>query len=544
MECNVEVLKVVNIIGAGLAGLSAAITLAEKGISCNLVSNYPSERAQSVMAEGGINGALDTMGEGDNVENHFADTMKAGGDIADEAAVRGLTNAAPEIIRYLGGLGVPFNLKDNLIQQRNFGGQKKKRTAYAKSSTGKVLMTALIDEVRKYEAIGLVKRYSHHEFLELRLNNDGGVCKGVEIRDNYTGRVYYLRGSVILATGGLAGIFSGVTTGTTANTGDVTAKVFSQGVRLSNLEMIQYHPTTIEIADKVCLVSEAARGEGGRLFVYKDNEKYYFMEERYPELKNLMPRDVVSREMYFVSRENKGAQVYLDMTELKEEVWEERLPDLREEIIHYLSIDPKNEPIPVRPGIHYFMGGIDVDIDHKTNVVNLYAAGEASAAYHGANRLGGNSLLGAIYGGRKAGQSVIKDSNSIGHADISYDIEDITTTVECKESEFDNARDSFIIELRDILLSALGIVRNEALLNEGLTAIAKLSKRQLNEREKDRLSLAKALILSALYRKESRGANYREDYPDRSDEYKGLTKAHISGENINIELWRTNGSNN
>ena len=263
----------VNIIGAGLAGLSAAITLAEKGISCNLVSNYPSERAQSVMAEGGINGALDTMGEGDNVENHFADTMKAGGDIADEAAVRGLTNAAPEIIRYLGGLGVPFNLKDNLIQQRNFGGQKKKRTAYAKSSTGKVLMTALIDEVRKYEAIGLVKRYSHHEFLELRLDDDGGVCKGVEIRDNYTDRVYYLRGSVILATGGMAGVFRGVTTGTTANTGDVTAKVFSQGVRLSNLEMIQYHPTTIEIADKVCLVSEAARGEGGRLFIYKDNDK-------------------------------------------------------------------------------------------------------------------------------------------------------------------------------------------------------------------------------------------------------------------------------
>ena len=534
----------VNIIGAGLAGLSAAITLAEKGISCNLVSNYPSERAQSVMAEGGINGALDTMGEGDNVENHFADTMKAGGDIADEAAVRGLTNAAPDIIRYLASLGVPFNLKDNLIQQRNFGGQKKKRTAYAKSSTGKVLMTALIDEVRKYEAIGLIKRYSHHEFLELRLDNDGGVCKGVEIRDNYTDRVYYLRGSVILATGGMAGVFRGVTTGTTANTGDVTAKVFSQGVRLSNLEMIQYHPTTIEIADKVCLVSEAARGEGGRLFVYKDNEKYYFMEERYPELKNLMPRDVVSREMYFVSRDNGWAQIYLDMTELGGEVWEERLPDLREEIIHYLSIDPKNEPIPVRPGIHYFMGGIDVDIDHKTNVVNLYAAGEACSAYHGANRLGGNSLLGAIYGGRKAGQSVIKDSNSAGTVDEDYDIKDITTDVEYKESEFENARDSFIIELRDILLSALGIVRNEALLNEGLTAIAKLFKRQLNEREKDRLSLAKALILSALYRKESRGANYREDYPDRSDEYKGLTKAHISGENINIELWRTNGSNN
>ena len=139
---------------------------------------------------------------------------------------------------------------------------------------------------------------------------------------------------------------------------------------------------------------------------------------------------------------------------------------------------------------------------------------------------------------------MIKDSNSAGTVDADYDIKDITTDVEYKESEFENARDSFIIELRDILLSALGIVRNEALLNEGLTAIARLSDRQLNEREKVRLSLAKALILSALYRKESRGANYREDYPDRSDEYKGLTKAHISGENINIELWRTNGSNN
>ena len=139
---------------------------------------------------------------------------------------------------------------------------------------------------------------------------------------------------------------------------------------------------------------------------------------------------------------------------------------------------------------------------------------------------------------------MITDSNSLDPVDVDYDIEDITTAVEYKESEFDNASESFIIELRDILLSALGIVRNEALLNEGLTAIDKLSNRQLNEREKDRLILAKALILSALYRKESRGANYREDYPDRNDYYKGLTKAHISEGNINIELWRTNGSNN
>ena len=585
MEYNVEVLTVINIIGAGLAGLSAAITLAERNVFCNLISNYPSERAQSVMAEGGINAALDTMGEGDNTENHFADTMRAGGDIADEAAVRGLTQNAPDIVRYLRRIGVPFNLKANAIQQRNFGGQKKKRTAYAKSSTGKVIMTALIDEARKYEAKGLIRRYNHHEFLELRLENEDRVCKGVEIRDNYTGKYYYLEGSVILATGGLAGIFRGVTTGTTANTGDVAAKVFSQGVRFSNLEMIQYHPTTIEIADKVCLVSEAARGEGGRLFIYKDNEKFYFMEGKYPELKNLMPRDVVSREMYFVSRENANAQVYLDMTELHKEVWEERLPDLREEIIHYLGIDPKNEPIPVRPGIHYFMGGIDVDIEHKTNVENLYAAGEACSAYHGANRLGGNSLLGAIYGGRKAAGSVVKEMklkekpapDSIKNTDLSetevntlekdnksdketafaagedfstgkniINQQDYLNTIDVEKfvNGFENARESFIIEVRDVLLSAMGIVRSEQLLNEGLEALDKLSDRQLNEREKDRLNLAKALVLSALYRKESRGANYREDYPDRNDDFKGLTKAYLNQGNVNIELWRTNGSSN
>ena len=537
----------VNIIGAGLAGLSAAISLAKSGIACNLISNFPSERAQSVMAEGGINGALNTMGEEDNTENHFEDTMRAGCYIADEAMVRGLTENAPDIIRYLSSIGVPFNLKKNIIQQRNFGGQKKKRTAYAKSSTGKVIMTALIDEARKYEALGLISRYSRHEFLRLRLENNGKTCKGVEIRDSYTDKFYYIEGKVILASGGFAGVFKGLTTGTTANTGDVTAKVFSQGVRLGNLEMIQYHPTTIGIADKVCLVSEAARGEGGRLFIYRNNEKWFFMEEKYPELKNLMPRDVVSREMYFVSRDNENAQVYLDMTGLSKEVWAERLPDLREEIIHYLGIDPKNKPIPVSPGIHYFMGGIDVDIEHKTNVENLFAAGECCLAYHGANRLGGNSLLGAIYGGRKAAETVIALTHNEGKSDKTNEsaiIQEITTDVEKYNTEFENAKESFIIEVRDILFKAMGIVRNEKMLSEGMTAIDKLSNRDLNEREKDRLRLAKALILSAIYRKESRGANYREDYPERNDEYKGMTKAIINGDTVNIEMWRTDGSIN
>ena len=271
------------------------------------------------------------------------------------------------------------------------------------------------------------------------------------------------------------------------------------------------------------------------------------MEEKYPELKNLMPRDVVSREMYFVSRDNENAQVYLDMTGLSKEVWSERLPDLREEIIHYLGIDPKNKPIPVSPGIHYFMGGIDVDIEHKTNVENLFAAGECCLAYHGANRLGGNSLLGAIYGGRKAAETVIALIHNEGKSDKTNEsatIQEITTDVEKYKTEFENAKESFIIEVRDILFEAMGIVRNEKMLSEGLAALDKLSERNLNERETDRLRLAKALILSALYRKESRGANYREDYPERNDEYKGMTRAIINSDTVNIEMWRTDGSIN
>ena len=345
-------LKVI-IIGAGLAGLSASVTLAEHGIPCDLISLQNSERAQSVLAEGGINA----------------------------------------------------NMTDTDIMLRNFGGQKKKRTAYARSSTGKIIMTAVIDEVRKHEASGLIHRYSHHEFIRLLL--DDAVCTGVRIKDTYTGKITDFKGMVLLCSGGMNGIFPGMTTGTTQNSGDVTATVFRQGVKLGNLEMLQYHPTTIGISGKRCLVTEAARGEGGRLYINRNGEKWYFMEEKYPELKNLMPRDVVAREMYFVRREH-GGSVYLDMTGLSPETWQKKLSDLREEIIHYLSLDPKTDPIPVKEGIHYFMGGIDTDESHQTNIKNLYAAGECTCQYHGANRLGGNSMLGALYGGRKSAETILQ----------------------------------------------------------------------------------------------------------------------------------------
>ena len=314
----------INIIGAGLAGLSAALTLAEQGVPCNLVSYAPSERSQSVMAEGGINAALDTSGEHDTIEEHYADTLKGGVYLADENAVWGLCSHAPEIVKKLDRLGVPFSHNDKGIVQRYFGGQKKKRTAYVKASTGKMLVTALIDEVRKYEVKGLITRYPRHRFVQLMLDN--GACQGVQIADRFTGESIMLSGAVIIACGGMSGLFDGMTTGSTHNTSDVAATLFAQGVELADLEFVQYHPTTIGISGKRLLISEAARGEGGRLFVRRNGEPWYFMEEKYPELKNLMPRDVVSAEMVAVTaRDDCEDQVYLDMTGIDKKVWKTRL---------------------------------------------------------------------------------------------------------------------------------------------------------------------------------------------------------------------------
>ncbi len=493
----------INIIGAGLAGLSAALTLAEQGVPCNLVSYAPSERSQSVMAEGGINAALDTSGEHDTIEEHYADTLKGGVYLADENAVWGLCSHAPEIVKKLDRLGVPFSHNDKGIVQRYFGGQKKKRTAYVKASTGKMLVTALIDEVRKYEVKGLITRYPRHRFVQLMLDN--GACQGVQIADRFTGEPNMLSGAVIIACGGMAGLFDGMTTGSTHNTSDVAATLFAQGVELSNLEFVQYHPTTIGISGKRLLISEAARGEGGRLFVRRNGEPWYFMEEKYPELKNLMPRDVVSAEMVAVTaRDDCEDQVYLDMTGIDKKVWKTRLSDLRDQCVHYIAVDPMKEPIPVSPGIHYFMGGIWVDEHHRTNIKNLYAAGECACQYHGANRLGGNSLLGAIYGGRVAAECVMKNR-----------IEE--TNIGVQHTTYSEVSPLLAERISTILYRSLPIMRNESDMKAAQQELNAMLTPNLNEAEKRRLSLALAMVRSAIHRKESRGAHKRVDYPERDD---------------------------
>ena len=508
--------KNIIIVGAGLAGLSAALQAVKEDFSVKLISSVPSERAQSVMAEGGINAALNTKGEDDSTQEHYEDTIKAGCNLADPNAVWNMTQAAPELVKWLHSIGVQFNTCGyDELDLRNFGGQKKKRTAFAKSDTGKQIMTAMIDAVRCYEVQGQVERFEHHSFQTLLMKDN--TCLGCVIQDNYTGEIKQLPAdAVIMASGGMHGLF-GNTTGSFINTGEVSARLFCLGVPMANLEMIQYHPTTVEIGGKKMLISEAARGEGGRLFTYRDEKRWYFMEEKYPELGNLMPRDITAREIWKIS---KDSPVYLDMTEIPKDVIDRKLTGLVSDCQTYLHKDIRKVPIQVMPGIHYFMGGIYVDAKHRTPVRKLYAAGECCAQYHGANRLGGNSLLGAVYGGRVAAQAACEDAMT-EFAKPSTEVAGFKD-LENENSQFEKAK------INEFVSDALGVIRNQKIMEEGLEKLQQI---------KGSLSLlGQAAIMSGIERTESRGAHYREDYPEKNDDFEKTTVASYDGHSIQIHF--------
>jgi len=514
------------IIGSGLAGLSAALHLAERNITSLMVSPMMSERSQSVMAEGGINGALNTMGQDDSPALHAADTYKAGRFLADENAIKDMTEEAPALLRKLHEAGLCFDLTPTGdIALRPFGGQSKKRTAHAASNTGKQLMHTLISMVRKYEEAGVVQRLSGWEFDHL-LKSDGRAA-GCCLKNCTTGeRATYTSQAVIIASGGLNGLF-GNATGSVMNRGDVTASLFADGVELANAEMVQYHPTTVRLHAKNMLITEAVRGEGGRLFAVKNpgDAPYFFMEDRFPEQKNLAPRDVISREEWKLQQE--GYSIYLDMRHMDPKLIATKLPGVAKDCREYLGIDVTKEPIPIEPGIHYFMGGIRVDRAHHTNVPALYAAGECCCQYHGANRLGGNSLLGALYGGKRAADAVAEDlqngkltcptkaeAESIGHGQPS---------VEQHSAEHLSSENTAL--LQSIMRRAMGIARTEDSLTQGYAELEKL----YAECRDPLCLLGMALVKSALERKECRGAQYRLDYPGEQDAFHKTTVASYDG---------------
>lgn len=522
------------IIGSGAAGLSVALEFAKNGTRSILISDMPSERAQSVMAEGGINAAVDT--QEDSPELHAEETMKAGRYIADSKAVHQMTKEAPKIIKDLFEAGMAFTLnEDKKPDVRAFGGQSVKRTFFAASNTGKQLMYVLIDQVRRYEAAGLVERLTGWEFLKLLC--DEKQAYGCILTHKVTQQEKILYGKVVIASGGLNGMF-GNATGSVRNTGAVTANLFVSGVRFSNGEFLQYHPTTAKLHAKNMLITEAVRGEGGRLYVLKNGTPFYFMEEKYPELGNLMPRDVIAKEEWLLMQQ--GKQIYLDMRHLDKKIANVKLKGVIEDCQNFLGLDPRKELIPVMPGIHYFMGGIWVDTNHRTSMRNLYAAGECACQYHGANRLGGNSLLGALYGGKIAARSAMEDTEII-------ETPEFISTENHAEERVEGGYTENLQKLQDILRNGLGIIRSEERLNDAQKKLDTLLKKIENtyditatKSENQSLRecgiLGKAMILCAKERKESRGAHQRSDYPSEREEYQKQTIAQLVNGEIEIHF--------
>lgn len=551
-------MKRILIIGCGLAGLSAAVKSAQSGNEVIMISPAPSERTQSVMAMGGINAALNTKGQDDSVEQHFQDTMKSGAGICCSKAVKQMTNDAPEIIKWLSDMGASFTRDEHgNVDLRYFGGQKKMRTAYAGARTGKQLVTALTAECRKYEAKGLVKRMTGWRLLSFAMTSQG-ACAGAVFFEEHTEEIKQIEAdAVILASGGPNRVF-GKTTGSLHCDGSAAGQALMQGVTLGNPEMIQYHPTTIDTPVKRMLITEAARGQGGRLYTIRDGKPWYFMEEWYPEFGALMPRDVVSRSIFKVCShmglgidgENK---VYLDITFLPEDVISVKLDEVVNVCKRYLHLNPAKELIPVYPGVHYFMGGIKTDERHQTNIPRLFAAGECSCQYHGANRLGGNSLLGAIHGGWMAAVAGNELESLNGkqkqQALSEQKSEEMKRYQSWKQQRKWNGSDTWKAEeqLASIMKGSMGIYRNEKQLKQALQQLKALYKicpdcnSRGNYYEYRRLPamivMAEAMVKGALERRESRGAHQREEYPDTNDkEFRKITCVSWNNEGISIDF--------
>jgi succinate dehydrogenase / fumarate reductase flavoprotein subunit len=548
------------VVGGGLAGLMATIRVAEAGVPVDLFSIVPVKRSHSVCAQGGINAAKNTKGEGDSTWQHFDDTVYGGDFLANQAPVKRMCEAAPGIIDLLDRMGVMFNrTPEGNLDYRRFGGTLMHRTAFAGATTGQQLLYALDEQVRRYEAEGKVKKYEGWTFLSAVLD-DAGVSRGICAMDLKTMEVKTFPGdATIFCTGGNGAIYYR-STNSVVCTGMAQAALFQQGVDYANGEFIQVHPTAIPGEDKLRLMSESARGEGGRVWVPKTvtntrepntipaNERFYFLEEWYPKYGNLVPRDVATRAIHKVVFELKlglGGQqaVYLDVTHIPRDVLDRKLEGILEIYEKFVGVDPHVEPMKVFPGVHYTMGGIWIDTENQaTNVPGIYAAGECEYQYHGANRLGANSLVSCIYGGMIAGPAAVKYGRSLDKGAASVP----SSVFEREQKRQQGINEALVSQQGDenpitiwkemgdwmtehvtVTRKNAGIEKTDAKLQELLERYEKMN---LSDRTKwsnqtlsfarelyNMLILARVITLGALARNESRGAHYKPDFPDRND---------------------------
>jgi succinate dehydrogenase / fumarate reductase flavoprotein subunit len=568
------------IVGGGLAGLMSAIRVAESGVPVDLFSIVPVKRSHSVCAQGGINAAKNLKGEGDSTWKHFDDTIYGGDFLANQPLVKGMCEAAPAIIDLLDRMGVTFNrTPEGLLDFRRFGGTLYHRTAFAGATTGQQLLYALDEQVRRFESEDKVNKFEGWTFLS-SVSDDGGVSRGICAMNLKTMEIRtFPCDAAIFCTGGIGAVF-GRSTNSVVCTGSAQSALFQQGVYYANGEFIQVHPTAIPGEDKCRLMSESARGEGGRVWVPKkagdprpgkqipENERFYFLEEWYPKYGNLVPRDVATRAIHKVVYEMKMGlpgepAVYLDVSHIPREILDRKLEGILEIYEKFVGVDPRKEPMKVFPAMHYTMGGLWVDNENQaTNVPGIYAAGECDYQYHGANRLGANSLVSCIYGGMLAGPASVRYARNLEQGCESAPAsiferervrqQDITDALLNQHKGTENPL-TIWRELGEVMTENVTVIRYNAALKKTLTKIDELSDRYTKIDLQDRsqwanqtlnfvrelgnmLVLARVITIGALERNETRGAHYKPEFPDRDDaHWLKTTKASYNGGKIKLE---------
>ena len=535
------------VVGGGLAGLMATLKIAEAGIAVDLFSLVPVKRSHSACAQGGVNAAINTKGENDSTWRHLDDTVYGGDFLANQPQVKRMCDAAPALIHMFDRMGVMFSrTPEGLLDFRRFGGTLVRRTAYAGATTGQQLLYALDEQVRRLEVEGKVTKYEGWEFVSAIMED--GVCRGITAQNLATMEIVaFPADAVLCATGGLGAVF-GKSTNSTINTGYAAARLYRQGATFANGEFIQIHPTAIPGIDKNRLMSESARGEGGRVWTYKDGKPWYFLEEKYPLYKNLVPRDVAAREIFDVCVNQKlGVDgqnvVYLDLSHIDANYLDNKLGGILEIYEKFVGDDPRKVPMKIFPSVHYSMGGLWADIDQKTNVPGLFAAGECDYSQHGANRLGANSLLSAAYGGYAAGPSIVEYVQGLDSTYESVDEATVKDALARDRAEYegilklDGPVNPYVLheELGALMTENVTIVRENAKLAATYEKLFDIAERYQHIGIDDRstwsnltapfvrqlggmIDLAKVITLGALNRNESRGSHYKPEFPDRNDE--------------------------
>ena len=524
------------IVGSGGAGLTAAL---EGKRGCDnvvvLSKTYPTS-SQTCQAQGGINAVL--VNSEDTQQNHIDDTLKSAHNLGDEETIKYMCKNSSETIKWLDDIGVPFSRDEkNNIAQRMLGGASNPRACYSSDYTGLKILHTLYDNCLKSDIKFI------NEYMLLNFIIDNNEVKGITALNIETSEVkQILAKKVIVATGGYAGIYSGYNTNSTAKTGEAICAALRAGCKLENMEYVQFHPTSLK--DNCILISESARGEGGYLV---DTDGSRFIDE-------LKPRDEVARAIY--KKIESGEEVYLDLRHLGKDKIIQSMPQEYELCLEFMNLKLDEDLIPIVPAAHYTMGGIKTNINGETNIKNLYALGECSSnGVHGANRLGGNSLLEIITFGKLVASSAIKDIKNIDD-DLTNEYEILLKDKELVNHIFTKSNQINFYNVKESLgklfYENVGLFREEKRLNEVLVKIKELKDEiklmGIDDKSKiyntnlkeyiefvNIIELSETIILSALNRKESRGAHYRVDFQEENDDYTKETIIKKIGNNIIVE---------